>query len=218
MFGIMKRNILFFVRYIGLLYPLMVLYWFLRRDVFDLPALLTTGFFFYLLISGAVNIQESYESKNNAYHFFKTLPLNAGEIVKAKFYNVLIAGVILLTTNSVIYSIIIQGKEMQIFSYIFILCCAVLTLNIIAVFYIGFFSVGFNKMVVLLWVSLILWLVLTILSVELYLIKLDANMVYTLFSSINPLVWIVVTIAGLAAYYGLMLIAIRKLEQNYNNV
>ena len=47
MLGIMKKNLSFFVQYIGLLYPLMILYWFLRRDAFDLPALLTTGFFLF---------------------------------------------------------------------------------------------------------------------------------------------------------------------------
>ena len=165
-----------------------------------------------------MNIQESYEFKNHAYHIFKTLPLNAGEIVKAKFYNVLIAVVFLFSANSLIYSIIIRGKDMQFFSFVFILCCALLTLNIIAILYIGFFSVGFNKMVVLLWVSLILWLILTILSVEMYLIKLDDNLVYTSISTINRLTWVGVTASGLAIYYGLMRIAIRKLEQNYNNV
>ncbi|MBN2414183.1 ABC-2 transporter permease [candidate division KSB1 bacterium] len=218
MIGIMKKNITFFIQYIGFLYPLMVLYWFLRKDSFDLPAIMISGFFFYLLISGSVNILESYEFKNNVYHFFKTLPLNAGDIVRAKFYNVLIAVFFLFTANSVIYSIIIPDKNMQVFSYIFILCCMLLTLNIIAVLYIGFFSIGFNKMGKLLWITLILWLVLTILSVEMYLIKLDANLLYAFISRINRMVWVIVTFAGFASYYGLMRIAIRQLEQNYDNV
>ncbi len=216
MTGIMKKNIMFFIQYIGLLYPLMVLYWFLRKDSFDLPAVMISGFFFYLLISGSVNILESYEFKNNAYQFFKTLPLNAGDIVRAKFYNVLISVFFLFAANTVIYSIIIQDRNMQIFSHAFILCCMLLTLNIIAVLYVGFFSIGFDKMGKLLWITLILWLVLTILSVEMYLIKLDANLVYAFISGINRMVWVVVTFAGFASYYGLMRIAIRRLENYYN--
>ena len=218
MFGIMKKNMLFFVQYIGALYPFMILYWLFKRNAFDLPALMLTGFFFYLLVAGSVSVMENYENKNNAYLFLKTLPVNANEIVKAKLYNVLLAVLFLFTGNIIIYLIIIKNPAMLISSIVFIICCALVTLNIIAALYVGFFSVGFNKMGKLLWITMILWMMMTILSVELYLINLDANVLYKSISDINRLVWVAVTAAGLAVYYGLMRIAVRKLDQYYNNV
>jgi len=96
MFGIIKKDWLFYIGYLMLL-PLQILYWHTTRMQLDTTVVFMTTGWLYIVTLGVLLGVEMNEMKNRGYSFLSTLPLSSREIVGAKFIPIFLMTAIYVT-------------------------------------------------------------------------------------------------------------------------
>lgn len=144
----MKKNWKFFGLYLFTLFLVVTgLKLILGRDLHTL-FLLISGILIFLLVFGAIFVNEQYEEKHKGYGFLAILPLKAKEIVAAKFLLVLLADMLFTGFLVFIFSISRAKAEELAAARSYILLCGCICLVLAAVMYIGILGLGYTKFLV----------------------------------------------------------------------
>jgi hypothetical protein len=145
MWGIIKKDVLYFAGYFLLTawapVNLLIL------DGMDDGLVLFLGIMPLMTAVSALGVIEMLEEKSKGYFFLATLPITAGEIIRAKFS--LIFSFVLLWV-ALAFVMISYGAPYAAFAQLsraFILCCATACLGLVGLLYILTFRFGLTRLI-----------------------------------------------------------------------
>lgn len=211
MWSIVKKNIGYFMGYAGVVLSITTILTLTIGNEHDAPVVLISGVLIFMLVFGSVFLNEQYEEKHKGYDFLDVLPVNAGEIVSAKF------GLALVTVMAV------EGYLLLLFSVSkvapndwnlvrsYILMSGVVCLILAALSYLGIFSFGYTKFAMIVMSFIVLLGFVPILIMKFYRDNLDV-LIENILDSLRHVNWLVVIPLVLIGYFCLMFIAIKIKE------
>ncbi len=213
MIGIIKKDIMKSLLSVVLIAGMEFIYGYAAWDMVQKYAasslLLVCNTIFVVLFSHFL-MTEQKETKSNGYHFFKTLPLNTGEIVAGKFVLVLFLDVLYLLFTFFILGLFSKPAEFFTFWRAYIIICAIVSLNLTAVLYIFEYKFEFNTLFkitvqllgpLFLVVTFIIWFVFRDVLAQKYYSQILSLINYT-----NIFIFV---ISGLLLFFGLMILSIQ---------
>jgi hypothetical protein len=205
-----------------LLYPSFLLVFGLPMFNYDRlvgPDPLSLSFATYLapmvwLVLGAMWSHEQMESKSNGYAFLRILPIEPAQIVKAKFALVFIAVAIYVGGCCVAFAFISTSPDYLIPSCAYVIVFGSICLLAGALLYLGIFRFGFSRFGKYI---LITWVILLIapIAIRIFILKPRGISDAEIMQFFRGPTWIIVTAICLIAYYLLMKLAIKKLNERY---
>jgi hypothetical protein len=205
-----------------LLYPIFLLVFGLPMFNYDRlvgPDPLSLSFATYLapmvwLVLGAMWSHEQMESKSNGYAFLRILPIEPAQIVKAKFALVFIAVAIYVGGCCVAFAFISTSPDYLIPSCAYVIVFGSICLLAGALLYLGIFRFGFSRFGKYI---LITWVILLIapIAIRIFILKPRGISDAEIMQFFRGPTWIIVTAICLIAYYLLMKLAIKKLNERY---
>jgi hypothetical protein len=211
MLRLIRKNSLGYL-IVGLsLMVLVTLYMLIRSDPFDPGIILFQGqMMIYGIGAGLIN-SEQMEEKCQGYKFLRILPISDREIIVSKFAVLGITTVILVCFNCLSYFLLRENSGLFGVGCIFLLFCGNLSLIIGAFLYIFFFRFGANKFIKIGWIIMVLVMIVPILFVEIVLseINIDFQNILQVMAGLHWMFWILLTLAVLTIYYGLMGLAVK---------
>lgn len=165
-----------------------------------------SGILVFVIAIGSTFTNEQYEEKNKGYMFLDTLPVSAREIAEAKFALVLLTVGLCVGLLLILISLSSSPRESADVARSYVLFTGVVSLILAGVNYIGIFTLGFTKYLVLVgvgWVTLSLTPMIILRAYEGRMDVLREN-ILNFFAGIN---WLVVIPPALVVYFLLMLAA-----------
>jgi len=212
MWYLIRKFSFFFVAYLllslGLIFPLM------NNDRITAPnpnslhfALTLMPFIFWAVI-GSIWSHEQWEYRNNGYAFLSILPVEAADIVKAKFTVVFLTAAAYVLSSGIVFFLVSKDPDYWGPSSRLVIVNANLCLVLAALSYIGIFRFGFAKFGA---IVLLTWIVSFIAPIpinQMLLPRLGISRVEAI-QRIANLNWLVVTVIGLGIYLTLMQVAIK---------
>ncbi len=165
-----------------------------------------SGILVFVIAIGSTFTNEQYEEKNKGYMFLDTLPVSAREIAEAKFALVLLTVGLCVGLLLILISLSSSPRESADVARSYVLFTGVVSLILAGVNYIGIFTLGFTKYLVLVgvgWVTLSLTPMIILRTYEGRMDVLREN-ILSFFTGIN---WLVVIPPALVVYFLLMLVA-----------
>ena len=212
MLGIVKKDSLFFLIAILLIYPSIIMLWKISGKAFDMQFAILVSFLLHFLLYGPMIINEQDEDKSNGYSFLGTLPVKLHAIVFVKFVFVFVFVLLLVLFNSIIFSFTMQSTNMLNIARTVLVTSAVLCLFVSGLFYIGVFMFGF---VVFFRFGVLLFSVILLsggVIAQLFLIK-KVNILSLILAGLSNFIHnvniFVLVLLGIVIYIGLMLTAIK---------
>ncbi len=175
------------------------------------PVVLISGTLILMLVFGSVFLNEQYEEKHKGYNFLDTLPINADEIVSAKFGLVLVTVIILASYLLLLFSVSKVAPNDWILVRSYILMSGVVCLMLAALSYLGIFSFGYTKFVMIVMSFIVLLGFVPILIMKFYRDNLDV-LIENILSFLRHVNWLAVIPLVLIGYFCLMFIAIKIKE------
>jgi len=148
MFGIIKKDWLFYIGYLMLL-PLQILYWHTTRMQLDTTVVFMTTGWLYIVTLGVLLGVEMNEMKNRGYSFLSTLPLSSREIVGAKFIPIFLMTAIYVTFTYFAFASLEVSPAYLALSRKWLLFNAAFALLLTGTLYWFVFRFGFEKAVYL---------------------------------------------------------------------
>ncbi len=145
MLGIVKKDSLFYLIALLIIYPSIILLWILFGGAFDIQFAVIAGLLLHFLNYGPMIINEQEEDRSNGYSFLATLPVKSYEIVVVKFANIFVFVLLWTLVNSVFFSFVLESTNMFNIARNVMITSGVLCLVFSALFYIGVFMFGFAK-------------------------------------------------------------------------
>lgn len=203
--------VVFFIILIGVVFPTF------NYDRLTSPDPLSLIFVLYLLpylfmgVIAPIWIHEQMESKTNGYTFLFSLPIDAKDIVVAKFMVVLFSAFLYTTFYCAFFSMISRNPDYLNPACSITIINANICLLLSALLYLGIFRYGyikFGKFVILAWVVTI---ISPILIFHLFLPRLGISRL-DIVDQMARLSWPLVTIISIAIYLGLMRVSIKTLK------
>ena len=116
-----------------------------------------SGILVFVIAIGSTFTNEQYEEKNKGYMFLDTLPVSAREIAEAKFALVLLTVGLCVGLLLILISLSSSPRESADVARSYVLFTGIVSLILAGVNYIGIFTLGFTKYLVLVgvgWVTL----------------------------------------------------------------
>jgi hypothetical protein len=211
MVPIIKKNMSYYAGYMGFILLLTVIVRAFLGNELNVPFVIVSGILVFMLVFGAVFINEQYEEKSNGYDFLDVLPVKASEIVAAKFSLVLLADVAIVGYLLLLFSSSVSSPEEWTLVRSYILMSGVLCLIFTAVSYLGIFAIGYTKFVMIVLSLLVVLGFFPLLITKFYRDNLD-TMVENILAFLQNLNWIVILPLSLVGYLGLMWIAVKIKE------
>ena len=211
MLSIVKKNMAYFIGYCGVIFILTAILRIALGNENAVPLVFISGVLIFMIVFGPVFFNEQYEAKHKAYDFLDTLPVKASEIVSAKFGLVLVtlmatAGYLLLLFS---ISKVAPNDWPLVRSYI--LMGGVVCLFFAALSYIGIFSLGYTKFVVIVMSFFVLLGFVPILIIKFYRDNMDV-LIDNILAFLRNVNWLVIVPLALIGYLSLMFIAIKIKE------
>jgi hypothetical protein len=213
MWKIIKKNINFFILYFGIVAVLITILRLITGDELSPTFVIISGILVFLLVFGSTFANEQYEEKNKGYMFLDTLPVTAREITEAKFALVFLA--VGLCVGSLVILISLSGSAPETITVArsYVILTGLICLILSGVNYIGIFTLGFTKFLVVVGVG---WFTLSIVPIFLlrtYQGRMDVfrESVLSFFSGID---WLVIIPLTLVVYFILMLVAAKARHLN----
>jgi hypothetical protein len=206
MWKVMKKNMNFFVFYFTLIAGLIVVLKLLTGKELSTVFVIISGIVVFVFVFGATFTNEQYEEKNKGYMFLDTLPVTAREIVEAKFALVLLA--VGLCVGSLVALISIAGSTPQSTAAArsYVLFTGVVCLILAGVNYIGIFTLGFTKYLLVVGVGWLFLSLVPMIILRTYQGRMD-NLRETILNFFVAIDWLVVIPSALVVYFILMLVA-----------
>jgi len=211
MLSIVKKNMVYFIGYLGIIFVLMAILRITLGNEHALPLVLVSGVLLIMLVFGPVFFNEQYEEKHKGYDFLDILPVKASEIVLAKFGLVLITVVATLGYLLLLFSISKVAPNDWALVRSYILMGGVACLFFAALSYIGIFSLGYTKFAVIVMSFFVVLGFVPILIMKFYLDNLDV-LIENILTFLRSMNWMTVIPLALIGYLGLMFIAIKIKE------
>jgi hypothetical protein len=175
------------------------------------PLVLISGVLIFLMVFGPVFFDEQYEEKHKGYDFLDILPVNASEIVSAKFGLVGLTVMAIVGYLLLLFSISKVSPNDWILVRSYILMSGVVCLFFAALSYIGIFSLGYTTFAMIVMSLFVLLGFVPILIMKFYRDNMDVLIenILTFLRSVN---WAAVIPLVLIGYISLMVIAIKIKE------
>ncbi len=211
MLSIVKKNIAYFLGYFSFIFILTAILRIALGNEQAVPLVLISGVLIFMLVFGSVFFNEQYEEKHKAYDFMDILPVNASEIVSAKFGLVLVTVMVSVGYLLLLFSLSKVAPNDWILVRSYILMSGVVCLFIAALSYIGIFGLGYTKFAMIVMTFVLLLGFVPILIMKFYGNNMDVLIenILTFLRSVN---WLAVIPLALIGYFGLMVIAIKIKE------
>lgn len=202
----MKKNVNFFVFYFTITAGLIVLLRLISGTKLSTAFVILSGALLFLLVFGATFTNEQYEEKNKGYMFLDTLPVTSREIAEAKFALVLLA--IGFCVGLLVLLIALSGSPPKTsgIARSYVLLTGVLCLILAGVNYIGIFTLGFTKYIVVVGVGWVGLGFLPMIIMKTYEGRMDV-LRETVLDFLAGIDWLIVITLSLVVYFVLMLVA-----------
>jgi hypothetical protein len=176
-----------------------------------LPLVLISGVLIILAVFGPVFFNEQYEEKHKGYDFLDILPVNASEIVLAKFGLVLVTVVAIAGYLLLLFSVSKVAPNDWVLVRSYILMSGVVCLLLAALSYIGIFSLGYTKFAMIVMSFFVLLGFVPILIMKFYRNNMDV-LIENILAFLRDVNWLAVTPLVLIGYFILMFVAIKIKE------
>ena len=175
------------------------------------PLVLISGILIILMVFGPVFFNEQYEEKHKGYDFLDILPVNASEIVLAKFGLILITVVITVGYLLLLFSVSKVAPNDWNLVRSYILMSGVVCLFLAALSYLGIFSLGYTKFAMIVMSFFVLLGFVPILIMKFYRDNMDV-LIENILAFLRHVNWLAVIPLVLIGYLILMFIAIKIKE------
>lgn len=210
MLSLVKKNMFTFVGYV---FAVIILTAILRNVLGKeqaVPLVLISGVLVLFSVFGPVFFSEQYEEKHKGYDFLDILPVNASEIVLAKF------GLVFVTvTATVSYLLLLFSLSRVSPDWVlvrsFILMSGAAALFLAAISYIGIFSIGYTKFVMAVMTFFVLLGFVPILIMKFSRDNMEV-LVENILTFLRDVNWAGVIPLALIVYAGLTFIAVKIKE------
>ncbi len=202
----------YFVIYIGAVFPAFNYDRLTSPDPLSLVFPLYLVPYLFMAVMAAIWIHEQIESKSKGYAFLSSLPIDAKDIVVAKFTLVFLAIYLYTLFHCIAFFLISRNPSYLNPACSFIIINACICLLISALLYLGIFRYGFakfGKYVMLAWIVII---ISPIPLFQFLLPRLGINRL-DIIDQMTRLSWPPVAIISIAIYLGLMRVAIKTLKR-----
>jgi hypothetical protein len=166
------------------------------------------------LVLAAMWSHEQMESKSNGYAFLRILPIEPAQIVKAKFALVFVSVAIYVGGCCVAFALVSTSPGYLIPSCAYVIVNGNICLLTAALLYLGIFRFGFSqfgKYILIVWVIMLI----TPLPIRLLILKPKGISDADIMQFMRGPYWIIGTLICLIAFYLLMKLAIKKLNERY---
>jgi hypothetical protein len=206
MWNIVKKDAKFVIFYFSAIVAVEFFLWILTRDSLSTAFVLISGVLVYSLVFGEIFINEQYEEKHHGYIFMKTLPVGIGEVVSAKFLRVLLSAFVFMGLTVLLITFAPGHPDRIVLVRSFVLFNGIVALIAAGFVFIGLFGMGY---MIFLRVALSVLVLLQLIPfVLLSSGKMDV-FVQSAVEFLRSINWLVAIPAGLAVYFGLMVVAIK---------
>jgi ABC-type multidrug transport system permease subunit len=201
----------YFIGYCGFIFILTAILRVTLGNENILPLVLISGVLIILIVFGPVFFNEQYEEKHKGYDFLDILPVNASEIVLAKFGLVLVTAAAIVGYLLLLFSVSKVSPNDWVLVRSYILMSSVVCLLFAALSCIGIFSLGYTKFAMIVMSFFVLLGFVPILIMKFYRDNMDVLIenILTFLRSVN---WLTVIPLALIGYFALMVIAIKIKE------
>lgn len=207
----MKKNAVYYIGYLGIIVLVTVILRMALGTGPTVPLVLISGFLIFMLVFGAVFMNEQYEEKHKGYDFLDTLPINTGEIVAAKFGLVLLTDIAIVGYLLFLFSFSALSPDDWILVRSYFLMMGTVCLAFAAFSYMVIFVIGYTKFAVFVMTFFVLLGFVPILIMKLYGGNLD-TLVKSILSFLRNLNWVLILPLALFGYFILMGIATKVKE------
>ena len=169
---------------------------------------IVSGILVFVIAFGSTFTNEQYEEKNKGYMFLDTLPVSAREIAEAKFALVLLTVGLCVGLLLILIFLSSSPLESAEMARSYVLFTGVVSLILAGVNYIGIFTLGFTKYLVLVGVGWVTLSLTPMIILRTYEGRMDVlrETVLNFFAGID---WLVVVPSALVVYFLLMLVAVK---------
>jgi hypothetical protein len=211
MLRLMKKNILYFAYYAGIIMPLMITYFILVRREFSGAMVMFQGLWLILIVEGALAVNEKTEEKQRGYNFLRILPIKDKEIVQSKFLIVLLTTIVLIAINYLLYLFIPGSVHMYAIGRVVVLLSGIYALLLAGISYVIIFRFGHGAFVKFLWAVMIISMIGPIILFESVVLKTDMDLaiITERMGQLYWLFWIAIPLCGLALFLFLFRLATR---------
>jgi len=202
----MKKNMNYFNFYLVIIAMLIVILRIITGSELSPVFVIISGIFVFVLVFGSTFTNEQYEEKNKGYMFLDTLPVTAREIVEAKFVLVLLAVGLCVGSLVILISLSGSAPEMAAVSRSYVLFTGVVCLILAGVNYIGIFTLGFTKYLLVVGVGWFTLSLFPMIIMRTYQGRMNV-LRETVFDFFTWIDWLVMIPLALVVYFILMLVA-----------
>jgi hypothetical protein len=175
------------------------------------PLVLISGVLIIMTVFGPVFFNEQYEEKHKGYDFLDILPVNASEIVLAKFAMVLVTVMATVGYLLLLFSLSKVSPNDWILVRSYILMMGVVCLFFAALSYIGIFGFGYTKFAMIVMSFFVLLGFVPILIMKFYRDNMDV-LIENILAFLHHVNWLAVIPLALIGYFCLMSLAIKIKE------
>jgi len=210
MFHLMKKNSYYFVQP-AILIPFLTAVWLIKPRPLDTYPIFMGGMWLILAVLNGTIGGEMIEHKMKGYAFLRNLPIRDRDIVMSKFLMAgLSAGIFVLHIN-ILFGFLTGPAHLFALGRILIPIFAGITLLLVALLYILVYSIGYSRFIKIAWATFFVAILFPILFLEFVLprLRLDFGKIIDSIICQPWSVWVAAGIIFIAAYYGLMQLAIK---------
>ncbi len=211
MLSIMKKNAIYYIGYLGIIVLVTVGLRIALGTGPTVPLVMISGVLIFMLVFGALFMNEQYEEKHKGYDFLNILPINTGEIVVAKFGLVLLTDIVVVGYLLFLFSFSPLSPNDWVLVRSYFLMMGVFCLAFAALSYMVIFIIGYTKFAVIVMTFFVLLGLVPILIMKLYGDNLDV-LVQGILAFLRNLSWGILLPLALVGYLLLMGIAIKVKE------
>ena len=212
MLSIVKKNMSYFIGYALVVFILTAILTVALGNDNAVPLVLISGVLVFMLVFGPVFFNEQYEEKHKGYDFLDILPVDASEIVAAKFGLVLLTAAATTGYLLLLFSVFRIAPNDWALVRSYILTDGVACLLFASLSYIGIFSLGYTKFAMIVMSFFVLLGFVPIFIMRYYKDNMDI-LVGNITAFLRGVNWGAVIPLALIVYAGLMFIAIKIKER-----
>jgi len=213
MFQLMKMNTSYIIQ-IAILMPLLTAVWFIKISPLSTYQIFMGGMWATLaVLVGAIN-GEMIEEKMHGYAFLRILPIKDRDIVMSKFLMAGLTACVFVVQINILFGFLPGPAHLFALGRILIPLSAGLALLAAALLYVLAFRIGFSRFIKIAWGAFFVIILSPILILEFVLLKIDLDygQIINSIISLPWMVWLVVGLAFIASYFGLMSLAVKAKE------
>jgi hypothetical protein len=211
MLSIMKKNAVYYIGYLGVIVLVTIILRMVLGTGPAVPLVMISGVLIFLLVFGAVFMNEQYEEKHKGYDFLDILPIKTSEIVAAKFGLVLLTDIAVVAYLLFLFSFSPLSPSDWVLVRSYFLMMGVVCLAFAALSYMVIFVIGYTKFAVIVMTFFVLLGFVPILIMKLYGGNMDA-LVESILTFLRNLNWMILLPLALVGYFILMGITIKVKE------